>query len=63
MVYMIFQYGCEPFLIQRKLVGFEAILENIFFYVFKDNESELRRGGDDFKGGEGGKILEIMPFC
>ena len=27
MVYIILQYGCEPVLIQRILIGFEAILE------------------------------------
>ena len=28
MLYVILQYGLEPVLIQRILVGFEAILEN-----------------------------------
>ncbi len=28
--YMIFQYGLEPILIQRILIGFEAILERYF---------------------------------
>ena len=28
MLYMIFQYGWEPVLIQRISIGFEAILEN-----------------------------------
>ena len=30
MLYMIFQYGSEPVLIQQILIGFEAILENLF---------------------------------
>ena len=28
MLYIIFQYGVEPVLIQRIIIGFEAILEN-----------------------------------
>ena len=30
MLYMIFQYDSEPVLIQRILIGFEAILEKVF---------------------------------
>ena len=29
MLYMIFQYGFEPVLVQQILIGFEAILEQI----------------------------------
>ena len=32
--YMIFQYDLEPFLIQRILIGFEAILENYVRFVY-----------------------------
>ena len=35
MIYMIFQYGWESVLIQRILIGFEAILEMILFYDSK----------------------------
>ena len=50
MLYMIFQHGLEPVLIQRILIGFEAILEiNLIFlgkdhgvdYSKIDNNSEL----------------------
>ena len=30
MLYMIFQYGWEPVLIHRILIGFEAILESLW---------------------------------
>ena len=35
MLYMIFQYGREPVLIQRILIGFEAILERIKSFLPK----------------------------
>ena len=31
-IYKIIQYDWEPVLIQRKLIGFETILEIIFYY-------------------------------
>ena len=34
MLYIILQYGWEAVLIQRKLIGFEVILENILFVMF-----------------------------
>ena len=32
--YMIFQYGWEPVIIQQISIGFEAILENIFIFIW-----------------------------
>ena len=44
MLYMVFLYGREPVLIQRILIGFEAILENVFqlfkMHILKDVNKE-----------------------
>ena len=42
MLYMIFQYGWEPVLIQRILIGFEAILETTtsHFKLFRDAQKK-----------------------
>ena len=40
-LYMIFQYGSKLVLIQRTLIGFEAILEKILLFDLTRNKEQI----------------------
>ena len=46
MLYMIFQYGWEPVLIQRILIDFEAILETLNSPFLKRLDTQLNKPTD-----------------
>ena len=49
---MIFQYGSEPVLIQRILIGFEAILELNILFLGKAQKPRLKFLSNAYKNNE-----------
>ena len=56
MLYIIFNYGRDPVLIQRMLIGFEAIFENVYKLKISYITSHYCSEGEDI-----GLFITLVP--